>query len=62
MQNVTTEKALSNQMASVTIEGFTFSEKEIENVRKCLKGELTFQQFKAIVLKEVKTDHGWLQS
>lgn len=46
MQNVTTEKALKNQLASVSMEGFRFSAKEIDNVKKCLSGELTFQQFK----------------
>ncbi len=46
MQNVTTEKALKNQLASVSMEGFRFSAKEIDNVKRCLSGELTFQQFK----------------
>ncbi|MBR0141592.1 MAG: antitoxin VbhA family protein [Ruminococcus sp.] len=55
MQNTTIEKALKNQVASVKMEGFVFSEKELENVRKCLRGELTFQQFKENILKEVKS-------
>jgi len=54
MQNVTTEKALKNQLASVRMEGFRFSDKEIDNVRKCLSGELTFKQFTDKIIKEVR--------
>ena len=55
MQNVTTEKALKNQLASVRMEGFRFSNKEIENVKKCLKGELTFKQFTDKIVQEVRS-------
>lgn len=55
MQNVTTEKALKNQVASAEMEGFVFNERELENVKKCLNGELSFQQFKDELLKEVKS-------
>ncbi|WP_294414053.1 antitoxin VbhA family protein [uncultured Ruminococcus sp.] len=54
MQNVTTEKALKNQLASVRMEGYRFSEKEIENVRKCLNGELSFKQFTDKIIKDAK--------
>jgi hypothetical protein len=54
MQNVTTEKALKNQLASVRMEGYRFSEKEIENVRKCLSGELSFKQFTDKIIKDSK--------
>ncbi len=54
MQNVTTEKALKNQLASMRMEGFHFSDKEIENVRKCLSGELTFKQFTEKIIQECK--------
>jgi hypothetical protein len=53
MQNVTTEKALKNQLASVRMEGFSFSAKEIDNVRRCLSGEITFQQFKDKIVGDV---------
>ncbi|MBQ9899171.1 MAG: antitoxin VbhA family protein [Ruminococcus sp.] len=55
MQNVNTEKALRNQLASVRMEGFRFSEHEISNVRKCLSGELTFRQFTDKIVKEVRS-------
>ena len=56
MKNITTEKAMKNQLASLKMEGFVFTEKEIENIRKCLAGEVTFQQFKENLLKEVKAN------
>lgn len=55
MQNVTTEKALKNQLASVRMEGFSFSDKEIDNVKKCLCGELTFKQFTDKIVKDVQS-------
>lgn len=54
MQNVITEQAITNQIASAEMEGFCFSEEEVENVRKCLDGEITYQQFVDIVLAELK--------
>lgn len=54
MQNVTTEQAITNQIASAEMEGFRFSKEEVENVRKCLDGEITYQQFVDIVLAERK--------
>ena len=54
MQNVTTEKALRNQLASVRMEGFRFSDNEIDNVKKCLSGELTFKQFTDKIVKGVR--------
>lgn len=55
MQNVTTEKALKNQLASVRMEGFRFSDKEIENVKKCLSGELSFKQFTDKIIHDVRS-------
>ncbi|HRR75751.1 MAG: antitoxin VbhA family protein [Ruminococcus sp.] len=54
MQNVSTEKALRNQLASIRMEGFRFSEKEISNVKKCLSGEMTFSQFKDKIVRDVR--------
>lgn len=54
MQNITTEQAMKNQIASAEMEGFHFSDKETENVRKCLDGEITYQQFVQIILSESK--------
>lgn len=45
MQNVTTEQAITNQIASAEMEGFRFSKEEVENVRKCLDGEITQEAF-----------------
>lgn len=54
MQKVTTEQAMKNQIASAEMEGFRFSEEEVENVRKCLEGKITYQQFVDGVLKNCK--------
>ena len=45
MYNDATEKILKNQIASAEMEGYCFSAEEIVNVRKCLDGEMTVQQF-----------------
>lgn len=55
MQNVTTEKALKNQLASIRMEGYRFSDKEIENVKKCLSGELSFKQFIDKIIRDVRS-------
>ena len=55
MQNITTEKALQNQLASVRMDGYRFSDREIDNVRKCLSGELTFSQFKDKIVKDSRS-------
>lgn len=55
VQNVSTEKALKNELASVRMEGFSFSDKEINNVKKCLSGELTFKQFTDKIVKDVRS-------
>ena len=55
MQNVTTEKALKNQLASIRMEGYRFSDKEIENVKKCLSGELSFKQFTDKIIRDVRS-------
>ena len=54
MQKVTTEQAIRNQVASAKMAGFQFSEKEIENVRKCLEGKITLKQFVDSVLKNCR--------
>ncbi len=54
MQKVTTEQAIKNQIASAEMEGFHFSENEIENVRRCLEGEITYNQFIEKVLSDYK--------
>lgn len=55
MYKVSTEKALSNELASVRMEGFNFSDSEINNVRKCLSGEMTFKQFTEMIVSDVKS-------
>ena len=55
MYNVTTEKALKNQLASARMEGFRFSNHEIDNVKKCLSGELSFKQFTDKIVNEVRS-------
>ena len=55
MHNVTTEKALKNQLASVRMEGFRFSRSEIDNVKKCLSGEISFKQFTDKIVSEVRS-------
>ena len=54
MQKVTTEQAIKNQIASAEMEGFRFSTEEVENVRKCLEGKITYQHFVDRVLKNCK--------
>mgnify|MGYP003294631582 FL=1 len=54
MKNMNIEKAFENQLASLKMEGYEFSNPEIENVKKCIRGELSFQQFKNEILKEIK--------
>ncbi|MBR1824924.1 MAG: hypothetical protein IJ779_11965 [Ruminococcus sp.] len=54
MANVSAEKALKNQLASVCMEGFRFTEKELDNVKKCLSGELSFKQFTDKIVKDVR--------
>jgi hypothetical protein len=55
MRKITTEKAMKNQLASAQIEGFRFTDHEIDNVRKCLGGELTFKQFTDRIVREVRS-------
>jgi hypothetical protein len=53
MQKVTTEQAIKNQIASAEMEGFRFSKDEVEVVRKCIDGEISYQQF----LEKVLANH-----
>ena len=55
MAYTTDNKALENELASIRIEGYSFSDKEIANVKKCLEGELTFEQFTAIIKQDIRT-------
>ena len=34
------------------MEGYTFSVNEIENIKKCLNGEISFKQFRDKIIKE----------
>ena len=52
MSRVTTEKALKNELASIRMEGYRFSDKELDNVKKCLSGELTFKQFTDKIVRD----------
>ena len=54
MESITTDKAFENQLASIKMEGYKFSADEIENVKKCLNGEISFIQFKDTILKEIR--------
>ena len=56
MENITTDKVFENQLASIKMEGYNFSADEIENVKKCLNGEISFMQFKGTILKEIRND------
>ncbi len=45
MAKVSIEQAIENQIASAEMEGFIFELDEIENVKRYLKGEITYQDF-----------------
>ena len=49
-QAVSAEKALRNEIASAEIEGYRFEPEEIDRVRACLNGEITYQVFLERVL------------
>ncbi len=53
MQNVTTEQAIRNSVASAEMEGFSFSQEEVENVRECLKKRLSCEEYPEIICKEL---------
>ncbi len=49
-QAVSAENALRNEIASAEIEGYRFEPEEIDRVRACLNGEITYQVFLERVL------------
>ena len=51
-QRITTETALRNEIASAEIEGYRFEPEEIELVRACLGGEISYQSFLEHVLRK----------
>ena len=51
-QRITTETALRNEIASAEIEGYRFEPEEIELVRACLGGEISYQVFLERVLRK----------
>ncbi len=54
-QTVSTELALRNEIASAEIEGYCFEPEEIELVRACLGGEISYQVFLERVLRKSET-------
>ncbi len=54
MQNVSTEQALKNSVASAEMEGFSFSKSEIDNVQKCLERNLSCKEFLKIISQDAK--------
>ena len=63
MQNVTTEKALKNQVASAKMEGIRFDEKALEIIRKYADNEITHEELVRIVAQSVRgQSNGGLQS
>ena len=51
-QSVTAETALRNEIASAEMEGYRFEPDEIELVKACLGGEISYQVFLERVLRE----------
>ncbi|MBQ4465009.1 MAG: antitoxin VbhA family protein, partial [Oscillospiraceae bacterium] len=49
---VTAETALRNEIASAEMEGYRFEPEEIELVKACLGGEITYQTFLERVLRQ----------
>ena len=51
-QTVSEELALRNEIASAEMEGYRFEPEEIELVRACLGGEISYQVFLERVLRK----------
>lgn len=51
-QTVSAELALRNEIASAEMEGYHFEPEEIELVRACLGGEISYQVFLERVLRK----------
>ncbi len=50
-KTVTAEAALRNEIASAEMEGYSFEPEEIELVRACMCGEISYQTFLERVLQ-----------
>lgn len=53
---VATEKALKNAVASMEMEGFRFTQAEIDRIKDALEKNLTPSEFLKIVLNSFKED------
>lgn len=53
---VNTEKAVKNAVASLEMEGFHCTQKEINRVKEALKKHLTLSEFVQIVLKNLEEE------
>ena len=63
MQNVTTEKAIKNQVASAEMEGIHFDQKALEIIRQYADNEITHEERVRIVAQSVRGRiNGSLQS
>lgn len=63
MQNVTTEKALKNQVASAEMEGIRFDKKSLEIIRQYANNKITHEGLVRIVTQTVRgRSNGSLQS
>lgn len=63
MQNVTTEKAIKNQVASAEMEGIHFDKKALEIIRQYAYNEITHEELVRIVAQSVRgRNNGSLQS
>ena len=55
MHNITTEKALKNQVASAEAEGIHFSKETLEIIRRYADNEISHEELVKIVTKICKT-------
>ena len=63
MQNVTTEKAIKNQVASAEMEGIHFDKKALEIIRQYADNAITHEELVRIVAQSVRgRNNGSLQS
>lgn len=53
---VTTEKALKNAVASMEMEGFRFTQAEIDRIKDALEKHLTPSEFLKIILNSFEED------
>ncbi len=51
MQNVSTEKAVRNQIASARMEGFRFSDKSVELIKKYTDNSISHDELLAAVAR-----------